>query len=99
MKVVKVPPFLDIWLSNSGEVFRLARRPRSTPQKHLFSISGSYLRFRLSKPQGRARLERLNLEHVTSLYVSISGLTNYVSACSKISSNEFRKKSSVKECF
>jgi hypothetical protein len=34
-------------------------RPRSTPQKYYFSVSGTYFWQRLSKPQGLGRLEGL----------------------------------------
>jgi hypothetical protein len=49
----------DNRLTHGGEVVSLTRRPRSTPQKHYFSASGTNFCYRLSKPQGLVRPEGL----------------------------------------
>jgi hypothetical protein len=48
---------LDIRLIDDDKVVSPMHRPCSTPQTHYFSVSGTHLCQRLSKPQGLVRPE------------------------------------------
>jgi hypothetical protein len=50
---------LDYRLTDGGKVIIPTHRPRSTPQKQYFSISGTHFCQRLSKPQGLLQPEGL----------------------------------------
>jgi hypothetical protein len=55
----RFPHCLENRLTDGGEVVTLTRRLRSTPQKHCFSVPGTYFYWRLSKLQVLVRLEGL----------------------------------------
>jgi hypothetical protein len=55
--MLRIPHRLDSWLTDSGKVVSPTHRPRSTPQKHHFSASGTHFSYRLSEPQGLERPE------------------------------------------
>jgi hypothetical protein len=57
--MLRIPHCLDSRLADGGEAVSPTHRPRSTPQKHYFSASGTHFCYRLSKPQGLARPEGL----------------------------------------
>jgi hypothetical protein len=57
--MLRIPHCLDNRLTDGGEVVRLTRRPRSTPQKHFFPASGIHFCLRLNKLQGLVRPEGL----------------------------------------
>jgi hypothetical protein len=57
--MLRIPHYLSNGLTDGGEDNILTRRPRSTPQKHYFSSSGTHSSYKLSKPQGLVRLEGL----------------------------------------
>jgi hypothetical protein len=50
---------LDNRLTDGGKVVSPTHLPRSAPEKHYFSDTGSHFCWRLSKPQGLVRLEGL----------------------------------------
>jgi hypothetical protein len=52
-----MPHFLDNRLTDIGKVVVLTHQPRSTPQKHYVSVSGTHFCLRLSEPQGLVRLK------------------------------------------
>jgi hypothetical protein len=55
--MLKIPYCVDNRLTDGGKVVSHTHRPRSTPQKHYFSVSGTHFCYRLSEPQGLVRLE------------------------------------------
>jgi hypothetical protein len=62
---------LDNRLTDGGKVVGLTHRPRSTPQKHYFSASGTHFCFRMSNPTGPSGAERIRyIEKFIHLIVS-----------------------------
>jgi hypothetical protein len=57
--MLRIPHCLDNRLTNGGKDVSPTHRPRSTPQIHYSSASGTHLCERLSKPQGLVRQEGL----------------------------------------
>jgi hypothetical protein len=57
--MLRNPHCLDDQLTGGGKVISLTNQPRSTPQKHYLSASGTHFCQRLSKLQGLVRLEGL----------------------------------------
>jgi hypothetical protein len=57
--MLRIPHCLDNRLTDGGKAVSPKHRPRSTPQKHYCSASGTHFCSRLSKPQGLVRLEGL----------------------------------------
>jgi hypothetical protein len=55
----RIPYSLESRLTDGGKVVSLTHRPRSTHQKHYFSLSDTHFCYKLSKPQGLMRLEGL----------------------------------------
>jgi hypothetical protein len=42
-QMLRIPYYVDNWLTGGGKVVSLTHRPRSTPQKHYFSAAGADL--------------------------------------------------------
>jgi hypothetical protein len=57
--MLSIPHCLDIRLADGGKVVGPTHRPRSTPQNHYFSTSGTHFYWRLSKHQGLVQPEGL----------------------------------------
>jgi hypothetical protein len=57
--MLRIPHCLDSRLTGGGKVVSPTHFPRSTPQKHYLSVSGSHFCYRLSEPQGLVRPEGL----------------------------------------
>jgi hypothetical protein len=55
----RIPHFIHNRLRDGGEVVRITRLQRSTPQKHFFFLLLVLISERLSKTQGQVRLEEL----------------------------------------
>jgi hypothetical protein len=53
--MLSIPHCLDNRHTYADKVVRVTHRPRSTPQKHYFSASGTHFYYKLSKPQGLVR--------------------------------------------
>jgi hypothetical protein len=69
--MLRIPHCLDSLLTDGGKVVSPTLRPRSTPQKHYFSASGTHFCWRLSNPQGLVVPERLGeLKKLIHLIVS-----------------------------
>jgi hypothetical protein len=56
---LRIPHCLDNCLTDGGKFVSPTLRPRFTPQKHYFYVSGTQFCLRLGKPQGLVQLERL----------------------------------------
>jgi hypothetical protein len=57
--MLRIPHCLDSRLTDGGKVVSLTHRPRSTLQKHYYSVSGTHSCYRLSEPQGLVQPEGL----------------------------------------
>jgi hypothetical protein len=58
--MLRIPHCLDNRLTDGGKFVSSTHRPRSTPQKHYFSVSGTYFCYRLSIPQSLVHPEGLS---------------------------------------
>jgi hypothetical protein len=58
-EMLRISHCRDSRLTDGGKVVSLTHRPRSTPQKHYFSASGTDFCWSLSKHQGLVRLKGL----------------------------------------
>jgi hypothetical protein len=58
-EMLRIPHCIDNRLTDDGKVVSPMHPPPSTPQKHYFSAPGTRFCYRLSKPQGLVRPERL----------------------------------------
>jgi hypothetical protein len=84
--MLRIPHCLDSQLTDGGKAVSPLHRPRSTPQKHYFSASGTHLGKRLRKPQGLVPSEGLGkLKKLIHLITSQTGLkqclNHYVTIC------------------
>jgi hypothetical protein len=79
--MLRIPHRLDNRLTDGGKVVCLMYRPRSIPQKHNFSPSGTHFRYRLSKTEGLVRLEGLG-KLKKFIHVIVSEIPD-LPACSK----------------
>jgi hypothetical protein len=68
--MLRIPHFVDTQLTDGGNVVSPTHRPRSTPQKHYFSASGTHLCQRLSEPQGPVLPEGLGTLKILTHRVS-----------------------------
>jgi hypothetical protein len=57
--MLRIPHCIDSRLTNGGKVVSPTHRPHFTPQKHVFSASGTHFCQMLSEPQGLLRQEGL----------------------------------------
>jgi hypothetical protein len=57
--MLRIPNCIDSRLTDVGKIVIPTHRPRSTPQKHNFSSSGTHFCWRLGEPQGPVRPEGL----------------------------------------
>jgi hypothetical protein len=81
-EMLRIPQYLDNRLPDGGKIFSFKHRPRSKPQKHYFSASGTYLCHRLNKPQSPSRLEGLGKLEKKIIHL-IGSPTHDLPACSK----------------
>jgi hypothetical protein len=58
-KILRIRRCADSRLTDGSAVVSLTHRPRIAPQKHFFSVSGTYFCWRPNEPQGLARPEGL----------------------------------------
>jgi hypothetical protein len=65
-------------LTDGGTVVSFTHRPRSTPQKHHVSASGTHFCYRSINPQGLVRLE--GLDELKKFIHLIGSRTRYLSA-------------------
>jgi hypothetical protein len=77
LRIVRCP---DSRLTDGGKVVSSMHWPRSTPQKHYFSASGTHFCYRLSKLQGLVRLEGLHT--LNNFVLLIGSQTPDLLACS-----------------